>query len=301
MARTADDNWDVAGKVGSTALATAVVRAAESLREDRLFADPFAQRFIDAAVAAGWRNPHGTDAWHANDYEDPAVAQFREVSTNGAACRTRFIDDFLGTGAERQVVLLAAGLDARAWRLPWPAGVTVYELDQPGVLAFKADVMAGEEPGAGLRAVPVDLRHDWPHALVAAGFDATAPTVWVAEGLMPYLPPDGQDQLFERIDTYSAAGSRLVADVYPPEFYEPEKTRAMFAQMNATARADVYSGEELFFPAGQRAEADEWLSERGWTTSTETATEVMTALGRRPPAGVPVGTTNFRYLTAQCG
>lgn len=77
MVRSEDDSWDIAGNVGSTALATAMVRAAETLRDDRLFADPFAQRFIDAAVAQGWQNPYGTDAWRAEDYDDPAVAQFR--------------------------------------------------------------------------------------------------------------------------------------------------------------------------------------------------------------------------------
>ena len=161
--RTDDDSWGIAGKVGSTALATAMVRAAENVRSGGLFTDPFAQCFLDAAVAQGWRNPYATEAWHRNDYEDPATAAFRQASTDCAVCRTRFIDDFLRAGTDRQVVLLAAGLDTRAWRLPWTEGSVVYELDQPGVLDFKSETMAAHatRPSARRCAVPIDLRDDW--------------------------------------------------------------------------------------------------------------------------------------------
>ncbi|OBG83441.1 hypothetical protein A5699_04055 [Mycobacterium sp. E802] len=301
MARSEDDSWDIAGKVGSTALATAMVRAAETLRDDRLFTDPFAQHFIDSAVAKGWQNPYGTQDWHSADYDDPAVAQFRQASTNGAACRTRFIDDFLRDGSANQVVLLAAGLDARAWRLPWRTGVVVYELDQPGVLEFKSDTMQGERPSARRCPVPIDLRQDWPAALSAAGFEPDEPTDWVAEGLLPYLPPNSQDQLFERVHRLSAPGSRLVVDIYPPDFYNQENLRAMFARMNETTRAEVYSSDELFFTEGHRADIAEWLTERGWTTSGKVTAEVMAELGRRPPENLPVGTLSYQYLSAHRG
>jgi len=297
--RTDDDSWGIAGKVGSTALATAMVRAAENVRSGGLFTDPFAQCFLDAAVAQGWRNPYATEAWHRNDYEDPATAAFRQASTDCAVCRTRFIDDFLRAGTDRQVVLLAAGLDTRAWRLPWTEGSVVYELDQPGVLDFKSETMAAHatRPSARRCAVPIDLRDDWPAALLAAGFDSTAPAVWVAEGLVPYLPPTGQDVLFERITSLSAPGSRLIVDVYGPEFYEPERLRAMFARMNQTTREEVYSTEELFF-SGDRADVAEWLAGHGWTTTAAPTLDVMAELGRPAPDDMPAGALSDFFVSA---
>lgn len=89
---------------------------------------------------------------------------------------------------------MAAGLDARAYRLSWPAGTVVYEVDQPEVIAFKSDALAriGAEPTAERRAVGIDLRDDWSTALRDNGFDAAAPTAWIAEGLLPYLPPQAR-------------------------------------------------------------------------------------------------------------
>ena len=122
-----------------------------------------------------------------------------------AASRTKWFDEFFiaaGAGGIDQAVILAAGLDARAWRLPWNAGSVVYEIDQPKVLAFKTETLhsRGADPvDHATSPVPVDLRHDWPKALREAGFDPSEPTAWAAEGLLPYLPADGQDLLFERI------------------------------------------------------------------------------------------------------
>ncbi|MGA5464770.1 SAM-dependent methyltransferase [Mycobacterium sp. NPDC050041] len=297
MGRTEGDSWDISENVGTTALATAMVRAAETTRDDRLTADPFAQHFLDAAVAQGWKNPYATEAWNRNEYDDPAVARFRQASTDWAACRTRFIDDFLTAGGERQIVILAAGLDARAWRLTWSDGTVVYELDQPGVLEFKDTTMRSQdaEPATARRAVPIDLRHDWPAALTPAGFDPGMPTAWVAEGLLPYLPPAAQDLLFERIHQFSAAGSRLVVDAYTPEFYA--NTAETFRRMNETTREEVYSGEQLFF-AGERADVVEWLADRGWSTRAAVAVDVMAKFGRPAPDGVPAGSLSSTFVTA---
>lgn len=138
--------------------------------------------------------------------------------------------------------------------------------------------MQYDEPATRRCAVPIDLRHDWPNALVAADFDPAEPTDWVAEGLLPYLPAAGQDQLFDRINEHSAPGSRLVVDIYPPEFYDQDNLRAMFARMNETTGADVYSSEEPFCADERRADVAEWLAERGWTTSAELTVDVMTEL-----------------------
>ena len=122
--------------------------------------------------------------------------------------RTRFFDEFFLAAANdgiRQAVILASGLDARAYRLPWPAGTTVFEIDQARVIEFKSDTLAeiGATPTADRRAVPVDLRHDWPAALRAAGYDPSKPTAWSAEGLLPFLPPDAQDRLLDNITALS--------------------------------------------------------------------------------------------------
>ena len=136
------------------------------------------------------------------------------------AVRTRFFDKFFSDAAKagvRQAVILAAGLDTRAYRLPWPAGSVVYEVDQPQVIEFKTRTLAGlgAAPTADRRAVGVDLRDDWPAALRDSGFDTDRPTAWIAEGLLGYLPPDAQDRLFDNITTLSASGSRLGTGYVP--------------------------------------------------------------------------------------
>src|SRR5699024_6712569 len=114
----------------------------------------------------------------------------------------------------RQVVILASGLDSRAYRLAWPAGTVVFEIDQPKVLSYKAATLAahGVTPSTDRREVPMDLRQDWPAALRAAGFDPAAPTAWLAEGLLMYLPADAQDRLFEQVTALSVPGSRIAVE-----------------------------------------------------------------------------------------
>ena len=125
--------------------------------------------------------------------------------------RTKYFDEYFVEATDngvRQVVILASGLDSRAYRLPWPDGTVVYEIDQPQVIEFKTTTLAGigAQPTATRRTVAIDLRADWPTALQAAGLDTTAPTAWLAEGLLIYLPPDAQDRLFDNITALSAPG-----------------------------------------------------------------------------------------------
>ena len=139
--------------------------------------------------------------------------------TDMLAARTRYIDAFFSAAVAagiRQVVILAAGLDARAYRLPWAPGTTVFEIDQPQVIEFKTATIAalGAEPTADVRAVPIDLRHDWPSALRQAGFDTGRPAAWAAEGLLGFLPADAQDRLLDHVTALSADGSRLVAEIF---------------------------------------------------------------------------------------
>lgn len=233
MARSDDDTWDITEGVGATALGVAWARSQEAASSCPLFTDSYAQRFIDAAVARGWQLP-------------PAhmVERIRSIS-NYAASRTKWFDDFFitaGANGVVQAVILAAGLDARAWRLPWATDSVVYEIDQPKVLAFKAETLANDHPAARYVAVPVDLRQDWPKALRDAGFDAQEPTVWAAEGLLPYLPADAQDLLFERIHELSAPGSRIGVESFGAGFFDSgylETRREQLRQLREQAGDDT--------------------------------------------------------------
>jgi methyltransferase (TIGR00027 family) len=152
------------------------------------------------------------------------------------ASRTVFFDEFFLAATHagvRQAVILAAGLDARVWRLPWPDGITVYELDQPKVLEFKESTLeaSGAHPTAAHVNVPVDLRQDWPKALRQAGFDASAPTAWSAEGLLPFLPAAAQDLLFDRVQELSAPGSRIAVEAFGSGVLDPDSMARQRAQM----------------------------------------------------------------------
>jgi len=202
----------------------------------------------------------------------------------------------------RQVVLLASGLDARAYRLPWAAGTTVFEIDQPQVLDFKAVTIAslGANPMAEVRPVPIDLRYDWPSALRQAGFDTAHPAAWAAEGLLGFLPADAQDRLLDNITELSADGSRLVAEVFL-------SSQANQQALNAAGQKWRESGldvelDDLGFP-GERNDVATYLKARGWEP---VSTPLNTLLGdnRFPlqstdaPAGQDAPFARNYYCTA---
>jgi methyltransferase (TIGR00027 family) len=193
--------------------------------------------------------------------------------------RTRFFDEYFAAATAqgiRQVVLLAAGLDTRAQRLEWPEGTVLFEVDQPLVIEFKDQVLDVEGAAAGCdrRTVPVDLRDDWPAALEAAGFDPTAPTAWLTEGLLPYLPPDAQDALLRAIDTRSAPGSQWAIEDFTnigQQMSDPA-FRRIAASIGVDMSTLIYTDE--------RPDPAAWLRERGWTTDVEFAIEVAKSYGR---------------------
>ena len=202
------EQWDIVSSVGLTALVVAAGRSVDTHRRDGLISDPYAERFV---AAAGPPTPLPTrPVPPRSDSED----ELWQMMSGYMGVRTRFFDEFFdaaGRAGVRQAVLLAAGLDARAQRLDWAPGTTLFEVDQPAVLAFKDEVL-GEAPGGGRprcdrRTVAVDLRDDWTGALDGAGFDPSAPTAWLAEGLLPYLPADAQEALLGAVDERSAPGS----------------------------------------------------------------------------------------------
>jgi len=205
-----------------------------------------------------------------------------ERMARGMACRTRFYDQFFlaaTRGGVGQAVILASGLDARAYRLPWPAGTVVYEVDMPDVIEFKILTLGelGAEPTAERRTVAVDLRDDWATALRSAGFDPQAATAWSAEGLLVYLPDAAQDALFDNITALSAPGSRLAFEFVPDT--------AVFADERWRAHHDRMSelGFEIDFNDlvyhGQRSHIVDYLNQRGWETSSHTVAELHTANG----------------------
>ena len=186
--------------VASTGLLVAAIRAMETTRDDRLFTDPFADKLAGET---------GRQLLVA------AVAATGERSTTQIVVRTRFFDEALlrAAGAAKQVVILAAGMDARAYRLAWPDGTTVYELDQQAVIAAKADLLADDQPRCRREPIGVDLADDWPHSLEAAGFDRQTPTAWLIEGLLQYLDEGAVRTLFDRVNSMSAPNSTLLYDV----------------------------------------------------------------------------------------
>ena len=189
----------------------------------------------------------------------------------------------------RQVVILAAGLDSRAYRLQWPTGTTVFEIDQPKVLEYKTSTLDahGAQPQARRIPVAVDLRDDWPAALTDAGFDASQPTAWLAEGLLPYLPPDAQDRLFDLVTAHSAAGSRIAVESFSMDLSE-QAEQDRIARRERTARMRERTGididvDTLTYADGDRADAAGWLTDHGWRVDAVPSEVEMTRLGRPAP------------------
>ena len=233
MARTDKDSWDLASSVGATATAVAASRALASQKPDPLLNDPWADPLVRAVGIDTFVKLIDGQIEHG---DDPLLN--RRAVREQIAVRTRFFDDFFVQAAEagiRQAVILASGLDTRAYRLPWPSSTTVFEIDQPQVIAFKTDTLAdlGAEPTAQRTTVAIDLREDWPAALLEAGFDSQQPTAWSAEGLLVYLPPEAQDRLFDNVAALSAPVAEL-----PPSTW----TCVMFQRTGPSGSPSVRGG-----------------------------------------------------------
>lgn len=283
--RTDNDTWDITTSVGSTALFVAAARALEAQKPKPLATDPYAELFC-RAVGGEW-----ADVVDGVDHSGPAYARLRSdfgdhfVSFQGA--RTKYFDGYFAAAADagiRQIVILAAGLDSRAYRLPWPDGTVVYELDQPQVLAFKREVLNrhGDAPRAERREVAVDLRDDWPATLKGSGFDPDQPSAWIAEGLLIYLPADAQEQLFSGIDALSAPGSRVAVEEgrpMPQAAFEAKKQEERAVGADGTFFTLVYNE--------QHAPADDWFDAHGWKATANPLSDYLRELGRPIPDDDP--------------
>ncbi|OBA91270.1 SAM-dependent methyltransferase [Mycobacteriaceae bacterium 1482268.1] len=282
MIRADADSWDIASSVGATATMVAAGRAIASREPDALIDDPFAGPLVRAVGLDFFTRL--IDGEIALSDDDGAAAT--RLIVNVMAVRTKFFDDFFTEAAAagiRQAVILASGLDARAYRLSWPDGTVVYEIDQPKVLEFKDATMAslGAKPTADRRAVSVDLREDWPAALRSKGFDVTKPTAWTAEGLLVYLPPEAQDRLFDDIARLSAAGSRLATEYHPDAGVSIGQRAEAFREHWQKHGFDMNLAD-LFYK-GDRNPVVEYLTDHGWHVITRTRPELFAAYGRHFP------------------
>lgn len=272
MARTDGDTWDLASSVGATATMVAAARAMASAAPEPVINDQYAAPLVRAVGVDFFTKLVDGELTETDLGDDPQmnIARF----ANGMAARTRFFDDFYADATAagvRQAVILAAGLDSRAYRLDWPAGTVVFEVDQPEVIAFKSQTLAdlGAQPTADRRTVAVDLREDWVSALRSAGFDPNAPTAWIAEGLFGYLPPEAQDRLLDLITENSAPGSRVAAEAVPATLdVDPDAVRE---RMQAVTDKWSSHGFDLDFSEliylGDRRDAEAHLTDLGWQTS----------------------------------
>ena len=281
MSRTDSDSWDLASSVGATATMVAAARALASRKPDRLIDDPFAAALVRAVgVDFFTRLVDGAIPLSTIEGDEP------RVMADVIAVRTRFFDDFFidaGTAGIRQAVILASGLDSRPYRLPWPQGSTVYEIDQPKVIEFKSTTMTaiGAAPTAQRRTVSIDLREDWPAALRRSGFDEAQPTAWSAEGLLAYLPPEAQDRLFDNITALSAPGSHLATEYHPDgEGTVTARAKTMASQWQQHG-LDV-DLSQLFY-AGERNPVVEYLTGHGWQVNARSRPEVFAGYGRELP------------------
>jgi methyltransferase (TIGR00027 family) len=281
MPRTHDDSWDLASSVGATATMVATSRALASRGPEPLLDDPFADPLVRAVGLAPFiRILDGETTLE----DDPTLN--RKTRTEQMTVRTRFFDDFFTSATEagvRQAVILASGLDTRAYRLAWPAGTVVYEIDQPQVIEFKTSTLAnlGATPSAELRTIAIDLRDDWPAALRAGGFDVDQPTAWSAEGLLPYLPSEAQDRLFDNITALSAPGSQLATEhVANPNAFSHERVQSISERWRRVGFN--LDAAELFY-VGERSIVADYLTGQGWQVNAHPAEELYARNGFQFP------------------
>lgn len=275
------DSHANAQTLSNTAFWTAAVRALEHQRPDRLFADPWAQALAGQVGAA----------WMAGRPPESVVP---------IILRTRYFDDFLlrivEQGRVRQVIMLAAGLDTRAYRLAWPEGTRFFELDQENVLDYKAHVLgsAGAKPAGELHSIGNDLKGDWQTPLLNSGFDPEQPAVWLLEGFLFYLPNNVLENILNVVCEIAAPGSWLGFDCINSLVLTSPLTRK-WVEMQAQQGAPWIGS--LDDPIG-------FLAARGWLATVSQAGEPGANFGRWTLPALPVLLPNMPhnwYVTAQKG
>jgi methyltransferase (TIGR00027 family) len=276
--RSDDDTWDIVSSVGYTALLVAGWRALHTVSTQPLARDDYAKHFIAAS-----RDPFLNDA-----LAEPGTSEGATTFPRLYGVQTRFFDEFFSSASDaglRQAVIVAAGLDSRAYRLTWAAGTTVFEIDQPEVLEFKVRVLAehGAAPTARRSDVAADLRDDWSIPLRESGFDTTVPTAWSVEGILPYLTSDAQDTLFDRITELSAPGSRLAIGALGSRL-DHDRLAALEEHYPGLNLSGVVNFSTLTYDDSTKTAPARWLAEHGWTVeSVRTNPQLQREYGRTPP------------------
>ncbi|MCV7401698.1 SAM-dependent methyltransferase [Mycobacterium fragae] len=296
MKRSDNDTWNLATSVGATATLVAAARAAASRQANPIINDPFAGPLVRAAGVELFARVASGELEFA-DVETGWVVDF-------FAARTRFFDDFFPSAFSagiRQAVIVGSGLDSRAYRLEWPAGSIVFEIDQPEVIEFKDSILTGLGAIAAtqLCTVGIDLREDWPKALRQAGFDPEQPTAWLAEGLMiGYLPCDAQNRMLDQLTALSAPGSRLTADHVPDSSISVGSNVQEVAESWKRHGFDVAFGD-LTYPH-ECDDVEKYLQAHGWYTRADGLADLLNAAGVSGDAGDTVlsRVETIHYLTA---
>ena len=288
MPRTDNDTWDLATSVGATATMVAAARAVATKAENPVIHDQYAEPLV-RAVGVDFLTRWASGELNVADVDAEDATWKLQQMPDAMAARTRFFDAFFAEATKagiRQAVILASGLDARAYRLDWPADTTVFEVDQPEVIAFKTQTLSelGASPTADRRTVAIDLRYDWPAALIEAGFDRTQPTAWIAEGLLGYLPPEAQDSLLDNISALSADGSRLATEAIPnlPDV-DQDKARELMREATEKWRAHGFdlNFDELGYQ-GERNDVAEYLNRLGWRSVGQPMSQLLAEHGLPP-------------------
>ena len=284
MARTEGDTWDLANSVGATATMVAAARAAASRRPRPVISDPFAEPLV-RAVGLDLFTRLAAGELDATDVDDH-LGFPRMIDT--FAARALFFDEYFAEAAYagvQQVVIVASGLDSRPYRLSWPAGTAVYEIDQPEVIEFKTSTLAklGAVSNAEHRAVGIDLRDDWPAALQAAGFDTDAPTAWLAEGvLIGFLPQEAEVRLLDNIIALSGSGSRLAADYGQVAGHSEEAGQQSQTMTDRWRELGLDLDIAALTYPGEHTDVAAHLWARGWRTTTSDLAELFSAAGLAP-------------------
>ncbi|MDT7735300.1 MAG: hypothetical protein QOE12_2474 [Mycobacterium sp.] len=288
MPRTDNDTWDLATSVGATATMVAAARAVATKAENPVIHDQYAEPLV-RAVGVDFLTRWASGELNVADVDAEDATWKLQQMPDAMAARTRFFDAFFAEATKagiRQAVILASGLDARAYRLDWPADTTVFEVDQPEVIAFKTQTLSelGASPTADRRTVAIDLRYDWPAALIEAGFDRTQPTAWIAEGLLGYLPPEAQDSLLDNISALSADGSRLATEAIPNlADVDQGKARELMREATEKWRAHGFdlNFDELGYQ-GERNDVAEYLNGLGWRSVGQPMSQLLAEHGLPP-------------------
>ncbi|OBK15246.1 SAM-dependent methyltransferase [Mycobacterium asiaticum] len=306
-ARFEGDTWDLASSVGLTATMVAAARAVaarDTGGAGAVATDKFAEPLV-RAVGVDFFSRLASGDLDLADLDEETAAGTRHFA-DAMAIRTRFFDDFFSAATGdgiRQAVILAAGLDSRAYRLPWPPGTTVFEVDQPQVIEFKSATLArlGAQPTADRRAVAVDLREDWPAALREAGFDSSQRTAWIAEGLLGYLPAEAQDRLLDQVTAQSVPGSRFATEgLLDINELNEDDLRARMRRQNDRWRShglDFDMAALVYFD--ERTDAGTYLSAHGWQTTSARNADLFAQHGLIPAEGDDAPFGEVVYLSAE--